>query len=247
MNSSNRLNYFTGVIFIALLLIARFAVAQQTDAGLWTNFTIEKEITKKWSLYVEQEVRLKENYSQLDRLYTEIGGSYKPAKGLKISLAYRFIAKEDLVKYYWNDFRFGHRAMFEIFYKYRYRSLTFLYKTRIESEMKYIYSSDKGKVAGWHWKNKFEIKYRLMRFEPFIGTELRYQFRDPRHPESDWLLNRIWIYAGVDISIIKYHTLGIYYLLQKEWNLTNAENRYILGLQYSILFPAEKKKKSKKK
>ena len=226
-----------------MLLYGGILSAQQQDAGLWTKFNLEKDISKKWSLYIEEEIRLKENYSQLDRFYTEIGGSYKLWKGFKLSAGYRFISKSDPVKYYWNDLRFQHRVMAELSYKYRINSLTFFYKTRFEGEMKYIYSSDKGKVPGYDWKNKLEVKYRIMRFEPYFGTEIRYQFTDPRHPESNGLLNRVWIYGGVDISIIPYHTLGVYYLLQKEWNLVGAETRYILGVQYSIQLPVSKKKK----
>ena len=243
MIRTSGIKYSAFTFFLLLILGSRFSIAQQSDAGLWSKFTLEKELRGKWSLFVEQEIRCKENYSQLDRLYTEIGGSYKPVKGLKISLAYRFLAKQDLQKYYWNDLRFGHRAILDISYKYRVSSLTFLYKTRFESELKYVYSSDKGGVPAWNWKNKFEIKYRIMRLEPYIGTELRCQFRDPRHPESDWSCNRIWIYAGVNVSIIKNQTLGIYYLVQKEWNLVAPVDRYILGIEYSILLPSGKKKK----
>jgi hypothetical protein len=242
MNRAPLPNCISGTLFLLLLITSTIGVSQSTDNGFWTSFQIEKEISKKWSVSIEQEVRLKENYTQVDELFTEIDGSYKLLPGLKASLGYRFIEKVDPEKYYVSNLRFGHRFLGELTYKYRYRSLTFVLKTQIESEYKNVYSSDKGTVPGWAWKNKFEIKYRLMRLEPYTGTELRYQFTDPRHPESNFLLNRIWIYAGVDYSLIRNHTIGVYYLLQKEWNLTNAENRYILGIQYSIILPSGKKK-----
>ena len=126
------------------------------------------------------------------------------------------IEKVDPQKYYVDYLRFGHRLLGELSYKYPGRSVTFQLKTRIEGEMKYIYSSDKGKVPGWDWKNKFEVKYRIIRFEPFESVELRYQFTDPRHPESDFRLNRIWICGGVDFSLFRNQTIGVFYLRQQE-------------------------------
>jgi hypothetical protein len=245
MNKNWLLRYFSGILFIYFLAVCDIVFSQPADNGLWTSIQVEKEFSKRWSVSLEEEVRLKENYSQIDRLFTELEASYKLIRGLKVSLGYRFVEKVDFEKYYANDLRFEHRWLCEIQYKYRYRLVTFLYKTRIESEMKNIYSSEKGKVAGWGWKNKLEVKYRLTRVEPYAGVELRYQFTDPRHPESDFLLNRIWIYGGVDYSIVKNQTIGIYYLFQKEWNLVDAGKNYILGVKYSILLHSDKKKSKK--
>jgi|WetSurMetagenome_2_1015567.scaffolds.fasta_scaffold390517_2 hypothetical protein len=230
-------------IFLFLFLAGSGNVfSQPADNGLWTTFQLEKEITKKWSVSIEEELRLHENWSHVDRLYTEIGGSYKFLRGFKATIGYRFIEKVDPEKYYADNLRFAHRILGELSYRYHYSSFTFLLKTRIEGEMKYIYSSDKGKVPGYDWKNKFEIKYRILRIEPYAGVELRYQYTDPRHPESNFLLNRIWIYAGADFSIFRYHTIGLYYLRQHEWNLVNAEDMNVLGIQYSITLPRSGKK-----
>jgi hypothetical protein len=235
--------YLRGLITVLPFIFQSYSsYSQSSDMGLWTSLQIEKDLSKKWSLGIEQEIRLKENCAQVDELYTEIEGHYKFLPGLKAGLGYRFIEKVDFEKYYSNYLRFGHRLFGELIYKYRIRSLTFLFRTRGESEIKYVYSSEKGKIPRWAWKNKFEIKYRLMRFEPYFGTELRYQFTDPRHPESNFSLNRIWIYGGVDISLIPDHTIGVYYLYQKEWNLADAETRNIFGLQYSIVLPSGRKK-----
>jgi hypothetical protein len=245
MNKNWHLKYFSGILFIYFIAECNIVFSQPADNGLWTSIQVEKEFSKRWSVSLEEELRLKENYSQVDRLFTELVASYKLIPGFKVSLGYRFSEKVDFEKYFANDLRFEHRWLGEIQYKYKYKLFTFFYKTRIESEMKYIYSSERGKVAGWGWKNKLEVKYRLTRYEPYAGVELRYQFTDPRHPESNFMLNRIWIYAGVDFSIIKNHTLGVYYLFQKEWNLTDAKKYYILGVKYSIFLHTGKKKSQK--
>jgi hypothetical protein len=246
MNKNCLPKIFPWIIHFFVLAGTTQLFSQSADNGLWTTVQVEKEFPKRWSVFIEEEVRLKENGSQLDRIYTEIGGSYRFFKGFKVSAGYRFIEKADPEVYYIDDLRFAHRLMGEVSYRYHYSSFTFLLKTRIEGEMKYIYSSEKGKVPGYDWKNKFEVKYRIMRFEPFAGVELRYQFTDPRHPESNLLLNRAWIYAGVDFSLFRYQTIGLYYLRQQEWNLVNAENKNVLGIQYSLTLPKDMKRKKQK-
>jgi hypothetical protein len=228
-----------------LLFFPHPGKSQRADHGFWTSFQIEKAISKRWAISFEQDIKLKENFSQADEFYTEIDGCYKVLPGLKVSLGYRFIEKVDLQKYYVDYLRFGHRFLGEAQYKYHIHLVTLILKTRIESELKNVYSSDKGKIPAWDWKNKIEVKYRLMRLEPYVGAELRYQFTDPRHPESNFLLNRIWVYAGIDYSLMRNHTIGIYYLYQKEWNLTDAENRFVIGLNYAISLPSGRKKAGK--
>ena len=223
--------------FLVFLFLSGVACSQSSDHGLWGTLQIEKSFSKKFSLSLEQEIRFDENCSQLDELYTEISSSYRLFPGWRIGLGYRFIEKVNREIYYVNHLRFGHRFLGEIQYRYRYRSLTFLFKTRLESELKNVYSSEKGPVPGWDWKNKLEVKYQLMRFEPYAGGELRFQIRDPRHPESDFCLNRFRLFAGVDFSILKGHSVGVYYLIQDEWNLSDAETMYVLGFKYSIQLP----------
>lgn len=237
MNNTFKPGLLRWLIFALVFFVVRSAFAQSTDYGLWGTLQIEKNFTKKFSLSLEQEIRFDENCSQLDELYTEISSSYRLVRGWKIGLGYRFIEKVNREKYYVNNLRFGHRFLGEIQYRYRYRSWTFLFRTRLESELKNVYSSEKGTVPGWDWKNKVEVKYQLGRFEPYAGGEARFQIRDPRHPESDFLFNRYRIFAGSDFSILKGHSVGIYYLLQEEWNLSDANAMHVIGLNYSIRLP----------
>jgi hypothetical protein len=244
---------FPCILFLLCLGTDHAVYSQSADAGMWNSFTIEKDISKRLSVFASQELRLKENFTQPDELFTDLGASYKPLKRVKLSFSYRFIEKYDPRTYYWQGFRFGHRLMLDLSYRYKIKRWILSYRSRWQTEMKYVYSSDKGKVPEWEWRNRFEIKYDLNRFEPYAGTELFYQFRNPRHPEGDFSLYTIKVVAGADFHIDRMNTIGVFFLVQRDRNIPNpqnlsdAGNMNVLGVEYSIVFPAVKKKKSAKK
>ena len=229
-------------VILTILFFAMRVSAQQEDLCLWSKFNIEKALSSRISVFFNQETRLQENITRPDELYLETSGTLKAGKGLKFSLGYRFSGKYNAEKYYSLGMRYHHRTFFDINYKVKSSQFTFLYRSRIQEELKNYYSSDKGKVPEWYWRNKFEAKYRIRRFEPYIGLEPHFQIRDPRNPLADYSLNRIWIFAGIDITIVKNQILEIYYMIQREWNMPMPVNKYIIGIEYSINLPHVKHK-----
>lgn len=229
-------------IFLFLLFlksgVSSFAQSQPEDAGMWNTFSIEKEFTKKFSVGIDEELRLRDNFSRLNLLYTNLGVSYKVIKGIKVSLIYRSIEK------YLGDnrtFSYRNRLMLDISYRYKISELTFAYRSRLQSEVRDYYSSQKGKIPEWFWRNKFEFKYDIKKYTPYLGTEIRYQIKDPRNPETNEGWHRLRVYWGVDYNINKRNSVGVYYLIQREYGVYNPQNFYILGLQYSLTIPMAKK------
>jgi hypothetical protein len=232
---------YTSIIFaVFLLAFSKFCYCQtQPDAGMWNTLSIEKEFTKKFSAGIDEELRLKDNFGQLNLLYTNLGASYKPLKGVKVSLIYRLIEKYEGTNI---TFSFRDRLMLDASYKYKINSLSLSYRSRLQAEVRNYYASRLGKIPEWFWRNKFEIKYDINdKFEPYVGTEIRYQIKDPRNPETDEGWHRLRVFAGLDYNINSHNAIGIYYLIQSEYGVVNPQNLYILGLQYSLVLPRAKK------
>jgi hypothetical protein len=228
----------TSIIFF--ILFHKLCIAQtQPDAGMWNTISIEKEISKKFSAGIDEELRLRDNFAQLNLLYTNFGASYKPIKGVKLSLIYRLIEKYEGTNI---TFSFRDRLMFDASYKYKLNNWSISYRSRIQAEVRNYYTSRLGKIPEWFWRNKFELKYAInKKFEPYIGAEFRYQIKDPRNPYSDDGWHRLRKFAGIDYNIDNNNSVGIYYLIQTEFGVTNPQNLYILGLQYSLTLQRAKK------
>jgi len=220
------------VLFLFITIsIKSFSQAQtQPDAGLWCTFTVEKEFTKKLTIGINEELRLRENYSRLNLFYTNPYITYKIKKKLKLGFGYRFISK---YMYKESEFSYKHRLMFDISYKYKFKNIVLSYRSRIQGEVRDYNSDPQGKQPEFYWRNKLDLGYEIGKFTPYIGTEVRYQIIDPRFPESNYGWHRARTYAGIDYEYNKKHSFGIMYLIQQEFDVDDPGTGYILGLEYT--------------
>ena len=201
------------------------------DAGLWTTLNIEKKLKKNVGIFATEEFRLKENFTRLNLFYTDLGVFVQPVKFLKLSLSYRNIEKYVIE----NTFSFRHRLMLDISLKKKVGKLGLSYRQRIQAETRNVYTSGDGRVPEWYSRNKFEIKFDLdKKITPYVATELRFQISDPRAVESDGLWHRARYVAGFDYEKNKRDKFGVYYLIQREFNVSTPQNLYIFGLEYTI-------------
>ncbi len=223
-------------VFSLLFLLFSFNCLAQfspsyNDAGMWNTVGFDFALNKKFAIVGAEELRIKENYSRLNLLYTNIGLEYTLNKYIKTSLVYRFINK-----YSDQDrFIYRHRLMWDATFKYKLKKWSLAYRHRLQIEYRSILSSELGLVPEWYSRNKFELAYQASKkIAPYISVELRYQLADQRNIASENQWHRIRYQAGFDYRLNKFSKVGVYYLMQRVWNVTNRENIYITGLEYSI-------------
>ncbi len=210
------------------------------DAGSWNTFSVSYSLNKKFAFLFTEEMRLRENYGRLNLFYTNLGVEYKANKYFKTSLVYRWIDKyqDD------NTFSYRHRLMWDATIKYPYKKFTVSYRHRLQIESRNLQSSESGKVPEWYSRNKFEISYdATKKLSPYFSAEFRYQLHDPRSIESDATWHRTRWTGGIDYQFSSKSKFGVYYLIQREWNVVAPENLYITGLEYALSL--KKKAKSK--
>jgi hypothetical protein len=221
---------------VTLIGLTERMAESQSNFGMWNTLSVEKEISKRFSACIEEELRLKDDILRLNLLYTEVGASYKPFKGFKLGLMYRLTEKyADDDKFY-----FRNRLMFDVSYKYHVAGFVIGYRSRVQSESE---NKTNHHEPEWFWRSKLELKYTIGKFTPFAGTELRYQIKVPRHPETDGGWHRVRYFVGTEYSFNKNNVVGIYYLKQHEFYILDPNNLDIVGLQYSVTLAHKKKHK----
>jgi hypothetical protein len=220
------------VLLIIMFGLTYGLVAQTTnDAGLWATFNIEKKLNEKISLFATEEFRLRENFTRVNLFYTDLGVEYRPAKVLKVALAYRLIEK-NLID---DSYSYRHRLMLDITLKKKFDKFVLSYRHRLQREVRNIYTSEDGFLPEWYSRNKFTVKYDTDKaIVPYIAAEFRYQIRNPRQVESDGLWHRNRYFAGLDYKVNDKSTFGLYYLVQQEYNVSAPQNLYIVGIEYSL-------------
>jgi hypothetical protein len=225
---------------LILLMIMAFAIkgyAQvEPDNGLRTELAIEKRLGKKFAIELEEELRFNQNISRFDLLHSSLGASYRPIQPLKFALTYRFTSKHTLKE----EYSFRHRLALDVFFRYEVSDFRFIYRNRIQSELKNYLTSTLGKNPAWQWRNKFTLKYSFKDISPYFGAEFYYQITDARNP----ILDRSWfkhkIFAGIDYKLNKRNELGIFILAQRGVDYDDPRDLNVLGLKYSLTLPRKK-------
>ncbi len=213
------------------LFLAPAASAQTEDLGAWFTFSLNKDIVGDLQFSFDQEFRLRDNLSTVNLLYTNLGLSYKFGKAFKVAATYRFTDKHK------EDLTWGvrHRLMTDAVVKIKPGRFSLGYRARFQWEVRgYGYSGEFRNVPEIHMRNLFKIGYKVnKKVSPYFGTELRWQISDPRVPYRNGF-DRTRFMAGLDYDFTDKQTLGLYFLYQREWNVSDPQTLYILGVEYVI-------------
>lgn len=220
-------------LFFLLTCIYSFKAQVNSDAGAWITLSLRHPVSKKLTLVVDEELRIKENYQRINLFYTNLGVDYKLNNFIKLSPTYRFIQKKHLN----GSFSYRHRLMLDVTVKKKFNKITISERVRYQAEVGNYYTSEKGKLAEHYLRLKTEVKYSLnKKISPYFSCELRYQIRDPKGkgPLTDNGFHRIRNVAGFELEPKKNHVFNLYYLIQSEFYIADPETIYILGLGYTI-------------
>lgn len=201
------------------------------DACSWNTFNVSYKLNRQYTLLFTEELRFRENYSRLNLFYTNLGLEYRISRYFKTSLVYRWIDKYTDE----NRFSFRHRLMWDVGAKYPMRKWGVSYRHRLQTEVRNVYSSNDGGVAEWYSRNKVELSYKFnTQWTAYVSDEMRFQLSDPRAIESDLTWHRDRYAAGIEYDYSSKSKFGIYYLIQREYNVSMPENLYVTGLEYSL-------------
>lgn len=219
------------LFFAAFSLFAALLDAQTSDFGMWNTISVNKDLGKKFSAGIDQEIRLRDNLTTLNLVYTNFGVSFKLANFFKVGLTYRFVDKHK------EDLTWGvrHRLMLDFIFKYKPGKFNLAYRARFQAEWRGAgYDSRLDQVPEIFMRNKVNIGYKATDdIEPYIGCEIRWQIRNPRIPYHN-SIDRGRYFAGVNYDINKHNTVGSYFLFQKETNVIDRQTLYIWGLEYTL-------------
>ncbi|MFZ4547907.1 MAG: DUF2490 domain-containing protein [Bacteroidales bacterium] len=217
-------------IFFAMLsglLLCGTIQAQVKDAGLWTSFSIETKLSKKISAGLTQELRFNENISEIGTAFTEAGLSYKLNKHFQIAANYRFTQKHRTD----DNYNLKHRLYVDIKYNKKVKPLQFTFRSRFQDEFSNPGHSPDAAIAEFYLRNKLNMEWDLDKpFAPYISVELFSPLSYPR----EFLFDNIRSSAGIEYSLTKKQKFDIYYMIQKELNVSLPEIDFIIGIGYSL-------------
>ena len=238
-----------------LMILLPIGVRAQSDEfGTWTSVSLDKKLSKQFSLGTELELRTGNNLKNIDRWSAGISVDYRLAKWLKASAGYTYLYDYHPEAYtYQDDGDLNKRTM--TYFGSRHRlsvSLTaskdfgklnvslrerWQYTYRPEQEnmrmdyqhadLGYSYSV-RGKATNI-WRNKLQLKYKTTGLlQPYLYGETYV---------SGTGFDKLRLSLGTDLKLSKRSSLNVGYVYQKVYDNVDEEgNKHVLSIGYKYKF-----------
>ncbi len=227
---ANKINKSTFILSIFLIILSfNIGYSQNSDLANWTTIGLEYKLNKKFSFQFEEQVRLKENISQIDEYFTEISTEYDLTKHFSIGAGARYIRENDNkgnIQGYEDHFRFQADAT----YKHKIDQFSLKYRLRYQNKNELGISKSEGDYANQHVRFKTSIGYNIKgwKLDPEFSAEIFNHFEENETNGFD----KYRLSIGTDYDLKKYGKINLYYQFEKELNNSNPSTLNVIGLKY---------------
>lgn len=222
------------LLTIVTILILSFPLAGQEskvikDLGLWTGASIEKTVKKDWTFSLKQEMRLKENVSALNKVFTQVGVRYRINRNFALEGKYRITwDKKDE-----GSMETLSRYSFDLRYRGKLDYISIYYRLRYQKEVEGMELFDLKQPYEKYLRNRISVRYTdFEKFKPYVSAELFQLFELYQYPSFHYMR----FLAGVRYEPAERSTFNLAYGLNHELNSELPGNYFIFKLNYTYSF-----------
>ena len=219
------------ILFFTASLLTIHTLSAQDDLGSSLSADITKRIIPGLNLSLEEDFRLRDNLSEVDRFSTTLELSYKPWKFLKLGGAYNLINYNHETK----GWEVRHRYYFFATGSYRINRFTVSLRERFQSTYRVgVKETSKRANPKLYLRSRLEVEYdiRNCKFEPFASVELYNTLNDPQGNK----MNKLKYTAGSKYKLNKRNSLQLYYRYVNFKDDDEGNGKHMIGLGYSDKF-----------
>ena len=197
----------------------------ETESDLQTRigFDISKRIIKGLNISWEEELRLKDNITRLDRIHSSLGVTYRILPWFRVGTTYTFIAidhngkKSTDYKRYW-DLR--HRISADLLFTYKTGNWSFSLRERPQFTFRTdsINPLEKVKCA-MVLRQRVKAQYSIynMPLKPYVSVEVSNTLNAPDYAGGNYI-DKVRSMLGVEWKLNKQSTLEFYYRFDYTYN-----------------------------
>ncbi|MBT8318194.1 MAG: DUF2490 domain-containing protein [Lutibacter sp.] len=228
---ATKINNSTVLLSILLIvIITNFGYSQNSDLANWTTIALEYKLNKKWNFGIEEQLRLKEDISTIDKYFTQLNAEYSVSKKFTLGAGIRYIKENDTegnIQGYENHFRFNADAS----YKHKINDFTLKYRFRYQNKNELGVSNSEGDYANQHIRFKTAIDYNFKnwKLDPEFSAEIFNHFEEGEKNGFD----KYRLTLGTDYKFKKLGKISLFYRIEKELNKSIPKTTNIIGLKYT--------------
>lgn len=238
------------IVALSFLACGMSAFAQDGEpGGFRTGLSVEKEITKKWTLGTEAEFRSLGYNLNPERYILGINTDYELFKNFKVGIGYEYQSVKD--SYKWGYSSLGvdtfkvwmqprHRFQADISYKYSLGDFSISIRERAQATFK----NDKDRIKqngdtnfarvnpDQTWRNRIKLDYNIpnSKFDPSFSFESYMLWNDPDIQKA--YFSKLKYTLAVEYKINKKNSVELYGMYSNE---RSAEEQVVSGPNYYII------------
>lgn len=213
-------------VFLTIISVAFNASAQWKDFGIWSQISIEKKWSPRFSSSVSESIRLSENATFLNTHFTHLSLSYKLSPKFALIAGFRnaqrFRFDETI------DFR--QRFQLDAVYSFKLGSFDFDLQERAQIQFENINRSDNWMIPEFYLRTRFTSSYSTSsRFTPFASAEIF-------HNVSDKQIDNLRLRIGSGFELNKHNQFKLFYMIDQDLNQNNPLSFFAFGSSYEYRF-----------
>lgn len=238
----------------AALLFAATAQAQErrtthdNDFRARFSFALTKQLGQRHSITLDEELRLKDNWSQLDRIYTTLSYAYDVRPWFKAAAFYALIANDRGAD---RSMEMRHRFYLELTASYKTGAWNFSLRERPQATLHtaYVDPAVAAKTA-WVLRHRLMAEYAVAGtgLKPYVFVELTQTLNAPETVGN--YLEKVRSSLGAKYAFNKRSSLELYYRFDYkisdepvfddfptvDYISSERESHHIIGLEYGYKF-----------
>lgn len=221
----------TAILILALLMAGAMPLLAQsgrsTDFGAIVSGKFDANLTDKWAIEVEEELRFDHNCTQLDRWLNSVTLEYPFLHNrMHVGLTGGAIRRYNDRGYYENRFRVG----VDVNYAETFRRFKFSFRSRIMATFRDEAVADYRVNPKLYWRNRLQVAYQrpYSRFKFTLSVELHWLLNDPKASVAD----NVRTVFSVDYRLSRRQHLEFSARMDNDIQVKKPVDRFYFGITY---------------
>ena len=218
------------LFFLTITTYSQLATQPNNDFETWTALALDYKLNEKWSINLEEQLRLKNNATTINKYFTQIEGKYTKPKNFEYGIGIRYSRKNDNIgniQNYENHLRLHLQAAF----KFKANRFGFKYRMRYQHKNELGKSKAEGDYPSKYFRVKTTFAYNIKKWklDPKVSIEVF------RHNQIGALSGSTKHRLSLETTykLKKIGTINLAYIREKQSKIWNPKKRRIVKLTYT--------------
>lgn len=224
------------LVFLCTLLAFSTAIAQESgrsalrDFETWSALELRYKHNKRWRFGLQEQLRMNNNSSRFDRLFTQLEAQLRLAPEFEISAGLRYLSIDD-VSGATQGLEHHFRWHIDVRHKIPLKQLTISNRIRLQRRNELGVNRTEGDypIRATRWKTTVKYRIKDSRLTPLIASELFY------HRETGaWSgLTPFRVSTGFHYKLGKPAKLAVLYIWERELVPWEPQRTNVIKVKYT--------------